>query len=121
MRPSLFLLAALAATTPAEAACVVAGSRWFLGNDTTYTLRVRSGEACLRPVTLNDGAAAIHGLRVIEQARHGIGGISGRSNWAYQSKPGYVGADRFVIEIDGEARKGGRAKTRIAVDVTVEP
>lgn len=115
------LAAALASATPAAADCVISRGNWFLGENASSRMTVKSGEPCLRTVTLNSGAAAIDSLRVVEKARHGLAGISGRSNYAYRSNPGFVGRDSFVVEIAGEKSRGGKGRTRITVEVTVEP
>lgn len=122
LRPVVVLALAGAAgfAAPARAECVIGGGAWYLGSDTAFQMRVKSGEPCTRVVTLNNGAASVDRLTVVRQAQHGIGGVSGRSNFAYQSKPGYVGPDSFVVELTGESRRGDKGRTRITVEVAVE-
>lgn len=105
---------------PARADCAISGFNWFLGQDVAARIEVRSGEPCLKSVGLNSGAASVASLRIVQRARHGVAGVSGRSTYAYKSDPGYIGPDAFIVEIVGErARGGGAAKTRITFDVTV--
>ena len=122
MRGSILLGLAVtaAAAGPARADCAISAFRWFLGQDVDARIEVRSGEPCLKSVGLNAGAASVASLRIVQRARHGVAGVSGRSTYAYKSNPGYVGPDAFVVEIAGErARGGGAARTRITFDVTV--
>jgi hypothetical protein len=116
-----FIVAAGAlASGAAVAECRVSGGYWFLGNDARFTMHVPKNEPCTRGVTLNSGAAAIHSLRIVQQASHGVAGVAGKASYAYKADRGYVGPDAFVVEIAGERRLGGEARTRLTIDVTVE-
>ncbi len=56
--------------------------------------------------------------RITEKPNNGVVSIEGQTAF-YRSVPGFVGADRFVVELDGKAFDGAGTAV-IVVNVTVE-
>lgn len=108
--------------------CHVESFQLFFGSDVETHMTVRSGAVC--GVSFVQGgrgrtvsAGGINRMGVSEQAQHGRAGTSGFSSWGYASQKGYVGPDRFVLEIGGEIMYDRviRGTSHVTVDVNVVP
>ena len=126
----LALVAALSsAAAPAFAAnCQVTPYQLFFGSDGSTRMVVKSGAVC--GVSFTQGgrgrtvsAGGVNHLAISEQAAHGRAGTQGLTSWGYASQKGYVGPDRFVLEVGGEimAERILRGTSHITVDVDVVP
>ncbi len=128
LRSAASLLAAVLWAGPACAAanCQIAPFTLSFVSDSETTMVVRSGSVC--SVNFLSGgrgrtvsAGGINHLAVSEQGAHGRAGTSGFNVWGYQSQKGYVGHDRFVLEVGGEIMYNrvirGTSHVTVAVDV----
>ena len=119
----------LPAAGPAFAAnCQVDPFQLFFGSDGTTHMVVKSGAVC--GVSFTQGgrgrtvsAGGVNHLAISEPAAHGRAGTSGMTSWGYAPQKGYVGHDRFVLEVGGEimAERIFRGTSHITVDVDVVP
>ena len=90
---------------------------------------VRSGAACgvsfgpTGPGRTLVSAGGINHLSVSEPPLHGRAVTSGLNRWGYQPQKGYVGPDRFVLDVGGEfmTRRVIAGTSHITVDVDVVP
>lgn len=122
------LLALASGPAAAAATCQIAPFDLSFGSDGETTMVVRSGAVC--GVSFVQGgrgrtvsAGGINHLGISEQGLHGRAGTSGYNGWGYQSQKGYVGKDRFVLEVGGEIMYSRviRGTSHITVDVDVVP
>jgi hypothetical protein len=112
------LLACLPATS-AEARCKRAGYRFGPAvAETSTTWRVKAGTACT--ATLRPGRVFLHGLSIVQGARHGVAGSGSRYQYAYKPAPDFTGRDQFILRIDHDFR-GARGSTTVRVNVDVVP
>jgi hypothetical protein len=97
-------------------------------SDSETTMVVRSGSVCGASFISGGrgrtvSAGGINHLAVFEQGAHGRAGTSGFNVWGYQSQKGYVGRDRFVLEVGGEImyERVIRGTSHVTVNVDVVP
>ena len=122
------LILALAPVPAAAANCQVTPFTLNFGIDGDTRMVVRSGAPCgLSFVQGGPGrtvsAGGINHLGISEPPSHGRATTSGFNAWGYQSQKGYVGKDRFVLDVGGEImyRRIIAGTSHIAVDVDVVP
>lgn len=121
------LLAGSFAVSPAMAAtCHINPFELTFTNDSATTMVVTSGSVCgVNFISGGRGrtvsAGGINHLVIAEQGVHGRAGTQGFNVWGYQSQKGYVGKDRFVLEVGGEIMYDRviRGTSRVTVDVDV--
>jgi hypothetical protein len=109
-------------------ACQVVRYGLTLGSDSTEYMTVKSGGACSQAITapwvggltapssLEQREVSLSSISIIGRAQHGAAGVSGRSTYAYKARPGYVGADQFVV-----LARGAGGASRVTVRVNVVP
>ena len=88
-----------------------------VGEHTVGYLWAQSGRSCISP--LYTGFGKINSLTIASGARDGKAVADGRNSFSYQSRPGFVGQDHFVLAIDGTSPDGLRGVTTVNFDVTV--
>ena len=120
--------AAAAAPTPAPSVCQLTPFQVQFGSDAETRMRVRSGQTCGVSMLMGGRGRTVsgggpNGMQVGEAPAHGVARTFGLNAWAYASKPGYTGQDRFVILSSGElmGERIIRGTSRITVDVDVVP
>jgi hypothetical protein len=124
LRVALAVLALAAVVTlalpgeAAQAACYVQRFNFTLGqSNATTTMTADSGAPC--NIKLNEGRSSIF-KSLVPVTRPGRGSLRAQNsvNIAYQSRPGYQGADTFVFAIVG-TRNGVAARSTVTVNVAV--
>ena len=125
---SLVIVALSAGPSFAAADCRITPFTLSFVSDTETTMVVRSGSVCgVSFVQSGRGrtvsAGGVNHLAVSEQGMHGRAGTSGLNAWGYQSQKGYIGKDRFVLEVGGEImyNRAIRGTSHVTVDVDVVP
>ena len=130
MRTKSFAISLVAAallpgpSTRADVGCV--SHRFSLvGNGVTY---IEGSTRVGRPCQMGFGLAGsnIEALLIVVRPLHGILGVSGqegnRRYIAYAPSPGFVGRDRFEVNIQFTPPAGGTSRpTRLKVDMNVTP
>ncbi|MGI3902075.1 MAG: hypothetical protein ACRYGP_26370 [Janthinobacterium lividum] len=126
LRFAAFLLAGLTASPALAATCQITPFELSFTNDSATTMVVTSGSVCgVNFISGGRGrtvsAGGINHLAVAEQGTHGRAGTQGFNVWGYQSQKGYVGKDRFVLEVGGEIMYNRviRGTSHVTVDVDV--
>lgn len=97
-RKTLVLLAGITCCSPATWAADCDLSRYsvYFGSDGSATMTVKSGQTCDEP--LYSGGSRIHSLTISSPAKNGTASTSG-NDFAYRSRPGFTGSDRFVVAV----------------------
>lgn len=120
---ALVLTAALGAGAPAHAQqaqsgpCQVITFTWDFGITNYGQIATRAGQPCEGQV--NPGQVRfIERVEVVRGASNGIVGMSGNRRYAYAPRPGFTGADSFLLRVHGEER-GVRQTALIEVRVAV--
>lgn len=103
----------------AVASCTVPRFNFWLGNPASASMAADSGVPCSINVWQGPGGE----FKTVFTAKgpaHGAVRAKGPRTMVYRSRPGYRGADSFVIAIRG-TKLGAAAATDLTVNVTVTP
>jgi hypothetical protein len=104
-------------TGPAGAQdCVMDPLRLSLGNNSQATMKVKQGTECARSLADADSVSRV---TIKKRPQHGLADVTTPAGISYMAPPGYVGSDRFVVEVVGAARAGKRSD--LTVNVVVVP
>ena len=96
----------------------------IFGTDNQVNMAVKSGRPCI--VTLN-ARASVESSSILRNGTNGTALMPTSHRWGYQSRPGFVGRDNFVVEMVGTSYVGRAnsipvtGSSKISVDVDVEP
>jgi hypothetical protein len=93
--------------------CDLARYNVYFGSDGSTTMTVKSGKICDEP--LYSGGLRIHGLTISSPAKNGTAFTRG-NDFAYRSRPGFTGTDRFVVAVASYL-----GTSHLTVDVDVVP
>jgi len=105
----LAVIASLGSVSLAHAIeCNVKGNRAVFGVSMNAGFDIKSGRACTSGYT---AGGMVQDAKVTQQAQHGNVRLLNNSSFEYRSKPGYTGADVFVIEATGQGTFGSGTST----------
>lgn len=96
----------------------------IFGTDNQVNMAVKSGKPCI--VTMN-ARAAVQSSSILRNGASGAVLMPTSHRWGYQSRPGFVGKDSFVVEMVGTSYVGRANQipvsgpSKITVDVDVVP
>ena len=113
-RSQAIAAAVILGASPAEA-CSVNRFTAYFGMNHDIFMTVDSGKACVRALAVHSGALeemAIASPAANGEARARVG------SYAYRSKPGFKGQDRFVVRVRGHDPRS-RGTSLLTVHVTV--
>lgn len=82
------------------------------GADASATMSVKSGDTCDQPIF--SGGPRIRSLTIASPAKNGVALTHG-NGFAYKSKPGFIGSDRFVVALTSFL---GTSRVTVNVNVT---
>lgn len=117
------LLSAVISSASAQD-CHVQQFYTVFGTDNQVNMAVKSGRPCI--VTLN-ARAAVQSSSILRNGANGTALMPTSHRWGYQSRPGFVGKDSFVVEMVGTSYVGRANQipvtgpSKISVDVDVVP
>lgn len=106
MRPIAFAAAAGALLAPlaAEAACQHTPVRLDAGSRVAVRMEMTRDSDCtvfasVSPTSHAAGVSNYVSARIVRKPSSGIAGVASRHEWGYKPKPGFVGRDRFSVEL----------------------
>ncbi len=101
---TLLAFAATLAPFAAQAACSHTALNLGSGTHQRIQMNVSRNSDCTvfanaGSTSLASGIASFLGVRVIRKPASGIAGVASKHEWGYKPNPGFVGRDRFSVEI----------------------
>jgi hypothetical protein len=119
------IIVALLAPLAAQAACSHTALRFESGTHQRIQMNVVRNTECTvyaqaGSTSQASGIASFLGVRVSRKPVSGIAGVASKHEWAYKPNPGFVGRDRFSVEITFVRNTQSVPQTLLVdVDVTV--
>jgi len=98
---TIFATIVILTTSQACAECNVKGYPIYYGSDSSVTLYAGSGDAC--GVSIGGGGSLVETMRITVQPSNGKAWVSNQSSYAYQSKKGFHGDDKFIVTVVGQS------------------